>query len=121
VSDDPENWGSLAWEGTEASDGSGWQSSGEFQAEGRYIKLYSKSSSSDQRMYEIEIARTSDEQSVTIEFNPVARFPAFFTHPLDVAWYGAVVTFTDEHDPVWVDGNSGLWVMVEYPPIVSVS
>jgi len=118
VSDDPANWGSVVWNGTLNS--GGWQESGVFRAEGRYVKLYSKSSSSSQRMYEVKIECSHDEQSVTIEFNPVERFSAAFTDPKDITWYGAVVTFTDEYDPIWVDGNSGLWVMVEYPPIVSV-
>lgn len=117
VSDDLSNWGSPVWTGT--LDSSGWRESGEFSAEGRYVKLYSKSSSSSQRMYEIEIERVHDEQSVTIEFSPVARFPAFFTFPFDATWYGAVVTF-DGDDPIWSDDKIGLWVLVEYPPIITV-
>jgi len=57
-----------------------------------------------------------------IEFNPVARssYPASFTYPLDVTWQGTVVTFEDE--PIYESSNvPGLWVMVEHPPIISVS
>jgi len=61
--------------------------------------------------------------SRTIQFNPVARsqYPASFTYPLDATWHGAVVTF--ENEPIYPSsgGNIGLWVIVEYPPIVAVS
>jgi uncharacterized protein (UPF0333 family) len=55
-----------------------------------------------------------------VEFNPVERYGASFTTPLDVTWQGAVVTFEDE--PIYESSNeTGLWVMVEHPPIISVS
>jgi len=56
-----------------------------------------------------------------IEFNPVERYEASFTYPLDVTWHGAVVTFEDE--PIYPSsgGNIGLWVLVEHPPIIAVS
>jgi hypothetical protein len=55
-----------------------------------------------------------------IEYNPVGRasYPASFLTSLDVAWHGAVVTFSNE--PIYpTSGTSGLWVMVENPPAVS--
>lgn len=120
VSDDPENWGSFVWTGQ--IDGWGWEYSGTFSAEGRYVKLVSLSTSSSQRLYEVEVE--TQERQVTIEFNPVESqlsHPASFTNPLDVTWHGAVVTFEDE--PIYPSsgGNIGLWVMVEYPPVVTVS
>ena len=55
-----------------------------------------------------------------VEFNPVERYGASFTTPLDVTWQGAVVTFEDE--PIYESSNeTGLWVMVEHPPIIAVS
>lgn len=56
-----------------------------------------------------------------IELNPVERYPADFTYPLDVTWKGAVVTF--EGEPIYPSsgGNIGLWVMVEHPPTVTVN
>lgn len=55
-----------------------------------------------------------------VEFNPVARFSADFTSPLDVTWHGAVVTFEDE--PIYQSSDgTGLWVIVEHPPVVAVS
>jgi hypothetical protein len=55
-----------------------------------------------------------------VEFNPVERYGASFTTPLDVTWQGTVVTFEDE--PIYESSNeTGLWVMVEHPPIISVS
>jgi len=56
----------------------------------------------------------------SIEFNPVERYPADFTYPLDVTWKGAVVTF--EGEPIYPSsGYNGLWVMVEHPPSVTVN
>jgi len=117
VSDDPNNWSSAVWTGTLNS--GGWQYSGTFSAEGQYVKLVSLSSSSSQRLYEIEVE--TQERRATIEFNPVERYQASFTDPLDVTWHGAVVTFED--DPIYPSsgGNIGLWIMVEHPPLVAVS
>ncbi len=117
VSDDPEDWGDIVWEGT--LDAPGWRQSGEFEAQGRYIRLRSKSDYKWQRFYEIEVGLPGPLDRVTIEFNPVARFPTAFTYPLDVTWHGAVVTF-DGEDPIWSDDNIGLWVLIEYPPIITV-
>ncbi|MEM1589368.1 MAG: hypothetical protein QW175_02995, partial [Candidatus Bathyarchaeia archaeon] len=61
----------------------------------------------------------------TIELLPVAKLlnaPVSFTHALDITWYGAIVTF-DGTTPIYKkEGNkiSGLWVLVEHPPVVSV-
>lgn len=56
-----------------------------------------------------------------IEVNPVERYAASFTYPLDVTWHGAVVTFEDE--PIYPSsgGDIGLWVIVEHPPTITVS
>jgi hypothetical protein len=117
VSDDPEDWGDIVWEGV--LDASGWRESAGFEAQGRYIRLLSKSDYRLQRFYEIEVGLPGPTDRVTIEFSPVARFPAFFTHPLDTTWYGAVVTF-DGDDSIWSDDNVGLWILVEYPPTITV-
>jgi len=42
-----------------------------------------------------------------------------FTDALDICWYGAVVTF-DGTTPIYKDGN-GLWIIVEYPPTITVT
>lgn len=56
----------------------------------------------------------------SIEFNPVDLDSVEFKYSLDLAWYGAVVTFSGE--PIYPDsGYNGLWVMVEYPPSVTVN
>jgi len=58
--------------------------------------------------------------SSVIEFNPVERYAVDFTYPLDLTWHGAVVTFNGE--PIYPSsGYIGLWVMVEYPPSVTVN
>ncbi len=61
--------------------------------------------------------------SRTIELLPVIRSPVQFTSALDMAWFGAVVTF-DGGNPIYkVQGGSktGLWVIVEYAPTIAVS
>jgi hypothetical protein len=58
--------------------------------------------------------------SSSIEVNPVERYAASFTNSLDLTWRGAVVTFKGE--PIYPSsGYNGLWVMVEYPPSVTVN
>ena len=54
-----------------------------------------------------------------IEVNPVERIDSSFTYPLDLTWSGAVVSFNSE--PIYrsVD-DVGLWVMVEYPPVITL-
>ena len=55
-----------------------------------------------------------------IEVNPVDLDSVEFKYSLDLAWYGAVVTFNIE--PIYRSADGvGLWVMVEYPPSVTVS
>jgi hypothetical protein len=60
----------------------------------------------------------------TIELLPVAMpldNPVSFQYPLDVLWYGAVVTF-DGTTPIYNSSNqSGLWITVEYPPTITVA
>jgi len=56
----------------------------------------------------------------SIEVNPVDLDSVEFKYSLDLAWYGTVVTFSGE--PIHPDsGHNGLWVMVEYPPSVTVN
>jgi len=120
VSNDTISWRSV-WNGTLNS--GGWQQSAAFSAQGRYVKLVSRSTSSLQRLYEVQVE--TQERQTTIEFNPVKRYQASFTYPLDVTWRGAVVTFDsgNPQDTIYPSsgGNIGLWVMVEHPPIVAVN
>jgi hypothetical protein len=57
-----------------------------------------------------------------IEFSPVSTLAQVsnFTSALDIIWYGAVVTF-DGGTPIYKSGGTGLWIIVEYPPTVSVT
>jgi hypothetical protein len=57
--------------------------------------------------------------SRTIELLPVTRFPVQFTSALDIAWFGAVATF-DGGTPIY-GAQTGLWVIVEYAPTITVS
>ncbi len=68
VSDDLLSWGSPVWTGDNRY-GDGGQESGSFSAEGRYVKLVSLSTSSQQRLYEVEVETV--ETRGTVEFNPV--------------------------------------------------
>ncbi|MEM3730315.1 MAG: hypothetical protein QW667_02260 [Candidatus Bathyarchaeia archaeon] len=42
-----------------------------------------------------------------------------FVNALDVCWYGAIVTF-DGTTPIYGANGSGLWIMVEHPPVIAV-
>jgi hypothetical protein len=56
----------------------------------------------------------------TIEFNPVEMESASFQTALDISWHGAIVNF-DGTDQIYPEsGYIGLWVMVEYPPTVTI-
>lgn len=117
VSNNPSSWGSPVWSGV--LNAGGWQFSGAFSAQGRYVKLVSKSTSSSQRLYEVQIA--VEERQGWIEFNPVERYAASFTSSLDVVWSGAVAAF-DGTTPVYgFADQKGLWVLVEYPPTIRVT
>jgi len=69
-------------------------------------------------------ALSASSSSRVIELLPVANAlnaPVSFLYPLDVVWYGAVVTF-DGTTPLYNSSNkSGLWIIVEYPPTITVT
>jgi len=59
----------------------------------------------------------------SIELLPVSSdlTSAEFKYALDVTWHGAIVTF-DGTTPIYKeDGTTGLWIIVEYPPIITVT
>jgi hypothetical protein len=61
-----------------------------------------------------------------IELLPVSSLASVgnFTSALDICWYGAVVTFGANNTPVYKGGGTnatGLWILVEYPPIITVT
>jgi hypothetical protein len=59
--------------------------------------------------------------SKTIELLPVASGTASFKTPLDITWCGAVATF-DGTSPIYqTSDQSGLWLLVEYPPTITVT
>jgi hypothetical protein len=61
-----------------------------------------------------------DASAKTIELLPVASGSASFLYALDVTWHGAVVTF-DSTTPIYqTSDQSGLWILVEYPPTIAV-
>jgi len=60
-----------------------------------------------------------------IELLPVSSRASVtgFTTALDICWYGAVVTF-DGTTPIYkLEGGvpTGLWILVEYPPLITVT
>jgi hypothetical protein len=60
--------------------------------------------------------------STAIELLPVSSRAQVtnFVDALDICWYGAVVTF-DGTTPIYKSDGNGLWVMVEYPPAITVA
>jgi hypothetical protein len=62
-----------------------------------------------------------DTSTKTISLLPVARNSASFTYALDVTWKGAVVTFDDTSPIYQASDQSGLWILVEYPPTIAVT
>jgi hypothetical protein len=52
ISDNPADWGSAVWTGVLNAEG--WQESGAFSKNGRYVKLVSKNDNFGQRMYEFD-------------------------------------------------------------------
>jgi len=116
VTDDPQNWGLPVWTGVIS--GYGWEYSGQFQAQGRYIILESQSDSWSQRLYEVQVKVS--QVNTTIEFSPIKLKSVSFQQPLDITWFGAVVTIKNTemiYDP---SSNVGLWVIVEHPPKVEI-
>jgi hypothetical protein len=56
-----------------------------------------------------------------IELLPVKLHQVQFTNAMDVTWRGAVVTF-DGTAPIYrTSDESGLWILAEYPPTVTVT
>ena len=83
----------------------------------------------NQRLYAFDsIAGSSTgalkPSSAIIELLPVSAAQASFKYPYDITWHGAVVTF-DGTTPVCslYDGTTptGLWILSEYPPTVTVT
>ncbi|RLG91206.1 hypothetical protein DRO34_04430 [Candidatus Bathyarchaeota archaeon] len=71
----------------------------------------------------ISDSRNGGTQNVEINLKLVDRVPANdFQSALDTFWSGTIVTF-DGVDPIYTDmgGTSGLWVMAEHPPVVSLT
>jgi hypothetical protein len=60
--------------------------------------------------------------SGSIELLPVTlRTVNNFQNAMDITWHGAVVTF-DDTSPIYLDSDqSGLWMLVEYPPTITVT
>lgn len=57
----------------------------------------------------------------TIQLLPVNMSQVSFTNPMNVVWYGAVATFSGT-TPIYNNSDqTGLWMLVEYPPTINVS
>ena len=83
------------------------------------LKLYTFDSISGYETGALVVDKQYSDTIGYIEVNPVHIPSAEFDYALNVAWHGAVVTFNGE--PIYPSsGYSGLWVMVEYPPSVTV-
>ena len=69
--------------------------------------------------------KVSNSTENVIELQPVSSVaPVSFKEPRDATWYGAVATF-DGTMPIYKDEggslSSGLWMIAEYPPTVTVT
>jgi hypothetical protein len=66
--------------------------------------------------------KASTTGSGLIQFVPVTLRQVQFTYAMDITWHGAVVTF-DNTTPIYTTAGSptGLWILVEYPPTVTVT
>ena len=63
----------------------------------------------------------ADFANKKIELRPVTNSTQLTTSPLDITWYGAVVMF-DGTTPIYrTSDQSGLWILVEYPPTITVT
>jgi hypothetical protein len=70
-------------------------------------------------------ALKTNSSSQTIELSPVTlRQVSAFTSALDVTWHGAVATFNSATTPMYTlqgTAPTGLWLLVEYPPKITVA
>ena len=69
--------------------------------------------------------KVSNSTENVIELQPVSSVASVsFKEPRDATWYGAVATF-DGTMPIYKDEgsglSSGLWMIAEYPPTVTVT
>jgi uncharacterized protein (UPF0333 family) len=56
-----------------------------------------------------------------IELLPVDLHQVQFTNAMDITWCGAVVTF-DDTAPIYRNSDeSGLWILAEYPPTITIT
>jgi hypothetical protein len=87
--------------------------------------------SSNQKLYVFDAIASgktggirADGTNRAIDLVPVTSMAqAQFQYALDMTWYGAVVTF-DSTTPIYevVNGQkTGLWIIVEHPPIITVT
>jgi hypothetical protein len=58
--------------------------------------------------------------SGSIELLPVTLRDVEFQSAMDVTWHGAVVTYYNT-TPIYASDQSGLWILVEYPPTITVT
>jgi hypothetical protein len=83
---------------------------------------------SNQKLYTLDSiagnktgALSADASNRAIGLMPVTTAQAKFNNSMNVIWYGAVVTF-DGTTPIYNNSDkTGLWMLVERPPIMNVS
>jgi hypothetical protein len=84
------------------------------------LELYAFDSIAGSEVGTLFVDKQGSDTTGYIEVNPVHLPSAHFEYALDLTWHGAVVTFNGE--PIYPSsGHTGLWVMVEYPPSVTVN
>jgi len=65
--------------------------------------------------------KASTASNGLIQFVPVTLRQVQFTYAMDITWHGAVVTFYGTTPIYRSNDQSGLWMLVEYPPTVTVT
>ena len=118
VGDDPEDLGDAVWEG--ALDAAGWQETGNFSKNGRYIKLLSESDGANQRIYEFDatvyIAPTS---SITIVYEDTLEMTISVTIYINYRNGTNAYNATETSDS-FVHTWSLAWNTVDYAVVVEI-
>jgi hypothetical protein len=67
-------------------------------------------------------ALRADSSNRRIELRPITSSTAF-QDALDISWYGAVATFDSTKTPIYENAGTptGLWILAEYPPAITVT
>lgn len=114
--DSSANWTAHHWSQFITNDGS--RGTGIMFTDSANLKLYAFDSIAGIPTGTISISSSTK----TIELLPVDLASASFQYPLDITWSGAVATF-DNTTPIcgmYESSPTGLWILAEYPPTLTI-